>query len=129
MPVSYELDPEREIILTRIFGTLTLDEIRDHIDDLLADPALPPRLYVLLDAMALTSAPSTETVRGCSEQIERLRDRVRLEAVSAAVAGMVYYGVFRMSQVLLERHFGPTHVCMDLDSAREWLTAQRAASA
>ena len=127
MPVIYELDPALESIHTRIVGSLTLDDVRAHIDALLADPVLPARLYVLLDATAMTSLPSTELIRDAGEQIGRLHERVRLEAASCAVGGIAQYGVFRMAQVLLERHFGPTHVSMTVEGARVWLVAQRRA--
>ena len=128
MPVSYHLEPACEFIHTRMLGEVTPDEVRAHIDALLADPQLPARLFVLLDATALTVLPSTDTIRGAGNEIARLSVRVKLEAVCVVVVGIAAYGVFRMSQVLLERHFGPTHVSRDVESARDWLDARRAGS-
>lgn len=125
MPVTYSIDPRTSVIHTRLTGAMDADDVRAHFDQLLADPACPPRLFVLMDAMKLGSIPTTAMIQLTRDLVARGSKRVRFEAVAVAASDPAHFGMFRMGQVLLESVFGPTQVFHDLASAREWLDKQR----
>jgi len=124
MPVEYTLDAGHGLIHTRLIGEVDAEAVRGHFETLLAEPALPDRLFVLMDAMEMTTVPTLALIHTTGEQVARVRRRVHFEAVAIAVPGLAQYGMFRMGQVLLESSFGRTHVFRDVDSARSWLMAQ-----
>ncbi|MDB4892907.1 MAG: hypothetical protein JWL61_4762 [Gemmatimonadetes bacterium] len=49
MPESYEIDPQREIVICRAWGRLTDEEVRGHYRRILADPAFRPEYRQLAD--------------------------------------------------------------------------------
>ena len=53
MPASYAIDTERRLVLSRIWGSPTEDEILDHGRRLRADPSFQPDFRQLLDMSEL----------------------------------------------------------------------------
>lgn len=125
MPVNYTIDSATQVIHTRMVGRLEADDVRRHFDELLADPSCPARLFVLLDAMQLTTVPTTAMIELTRDMVEKGRKRLKLEAVAVAASNPAHFGMFRMSQVLLESVLGPTQVFRDLPAARAWLETKR----
>jgi hypothetical protein len=54
MPESYEIDPQREIVICRAWGRLTDDEVRGHYRRMVADPAFRPDYRQLADLTEVT---------------------------------------------------------------------------
>lgn len=128
MPVRYTIDTEARVIHTRMIGVMTADEIREHFAELRGDPKCEGTLYVLMDAMELTSIPTVAMIQFTKDMVEFMRGQVKFAAVAVAAVNSAQFGMFRMGQVILESVFGPTNVFRDLDSAREWLEQQRRAN-
>jgi hypothetical protein len=129
MPVTYEIDAEHEIIRTSLAGELTAAHISAHFDELLADPSRPAEAWVLLDARGMTAIVTVDLIRVASVQIGRARGRIKFRAVAVVTVGLAQYGMFRMSQVMLESHFGPTQVFRDHEEAERWLLSLSAGHA
>ena len=125
MPITYTIDSATSTIETRLSGSLTADEVREHFEQLADDPATPDRLWVVINAMELGTVPTVAMIEMTRRMAEFTRARVRYEAVAVAAGSPAHYGMFRMGQVLLETVFGATLVTRDLAEAREWLAQQR----
>ncbi len=54
MPIIYQIDPARYFIHTRCVGDTTLEDARNHLLALQADPECPSSLNVLLDLTETT---------------------------------------------------------------------------
>ena len=59
MPITYEIDPARRLILTRCVGHTDLREVMTHFEQLVNDPNCPPVLDVLLDLSEMTAVPDS----------------------------------------------------------------------
>ncbi len=127
MPVRYSIDPETQVIHTRMIGDMTVADVKAHFEELRGDPKCTGTLYVLMDAMELTSIPTVGMIQFTKDTVELMRTRVKFAAVAVAAVNSAQFGMFRMGQVILESVFGPTNVFRDLDSARDWLETQRRA--
>lgn len=125
MPITYTIDVETSTIHTRMVGTLSADDVREHFEQLVDDPATPDRLWVLIDASELRSVPTLAMIEMTRRMAELSRAQVRFVAAAVVAKQPAHYGMFRMGQVLLEKIFTETHVCRDADEARSWLAAQR----
>ncbi|MBI5169992.1 MAG: hypothetical protein HZA61_10925 [Candidatus Eisenbacteria bacterium] len=126
MPVRYSIDPETQVIHTRMIGEMTSADLQSHFEELQGDPKCTGTLYVLLDAIELTSIPTVGMIQFTKDMVELMRGRVKFAAVAVAAVNSAQFGMFRLGQVILEPIFGPTNVFRDLDSARDWLERQRA---
>jgi hypothetical protein len=126
MPVTYEIDPVRGVIRKRCTGRLTPADITGHFEALLADPACPRRLGVLLDMTGLTAVPDADLVRLLGQEVALVRDRVTFGPVAVVVAGLAAFGIARMGQILMEDQFSAMHVFQDLPAAETWLERKMA---
>ena len=118
MPTSYEIDTERELVLSRIWGAPTEDEILDHGRRLRADPRFQPEFRQLLDMTELTEILITPgTVRQAS------RDQFFAPGVRRAlVAGDdVSFGMARMYAIASESQGQTIQVFRQLEGAKAWL--------
>ncbi len=125
MPITYTIDVETSTIHTRMIGALSTDDVREHFEQLVDDPARPDRLWVLIDASELRSVPTIAMIEMTRRMAELSRAQLRLEAAAVVAKQPAHFGMFRMGQVLLEKIFTETHVCRDVDEAWAWLAAQR----
>jgi hypothetical protein len=118
LPASYTIDSDRKIVLSRIWGTATEDEIRDHGQRLRNDPQFQPDFRQLLDMSELT-----EILVGS----EMVRDAARNQFFSPGVkralvaTSDVAFGMARMYAIASE-HSGQTiKVFRDMNAAEAWL--------
>lgn len=124
MPVIYAIDAARRIVRTRCEGAATLAEVLGHLRTLAEDPACPDRLDVLLDLSGQETLPEAPQLRRVSEEIARVRDRVRFGACAIVAPSSALFGMLRMFEVFVEGQFRVTRVFRGVAEAEEWLRAQ-----
>jgi hypothetical protein len=54
MPESFEIDPQRELVICRAWGSLSDDELRAHYKRLMADPNFRPGYRQIADLREVT---------------------------------------------------------------------------
>jgi hypothetical protein len=128
MPIIYQIDPAKYSIHTRCVGAATLQEARDHLDALQADPACPPSLNVLLDLTETTSVPDIEELQLISEEIGRVHN-IRFNACAILTTDDHFYGMARMFAAFSRHRFKAMHVFRTLNNARKWLDSFDASEA
>src|SRR5688500_15371689 len=126
MPASYEIDTERKLVLSRIWGAPTQEEILDHGRRLRADPCFQPDFRQLLDLTELKEIRiSSERVRQAAhEQFFSPGVRRALVAHSDAAFGMA-----RMYAIASEGSGQTIEVFREFDAAKAWLGVQEDAEA
>jgi hypothetical protein len=72
--------------------------------------------------------PGTEQLKAVSEEISRLRDRVRFGAGAIVVSTDAFFGNAMVFEVLAARSFRVTKIFRSLEEAEAWLAAQRSAA-
>jgi hypothetical protein len=116
MPFLHEIDDVEGIVLSRLWGTLTTEEIDEHRRRIRADPAFDPAFRYIVDMRGLTGlAYSSAKVRhAAATQIFRGPQR---RAIVAATDEQ--YGIARMFATLaaLEGEV--------VEPFREWAEAAR----
>jgi hypothetical protein len=126
MPVLYQIDKRNKVIRTKCVGNVTLPEVIHHFHTLEHDPDCPDRLDVLLDLREMTSLPSDDQLRGVSEEIRRVRDRVTFGACAIVAASDAIFGTAKIFEVFAARGFRATRVVRGPSEAEAWLAEQRA---
>ena len=54
MPVTYRVDPERNVVLATVTGTLTIEDLQAYFSSVLTDPDVRPGINELLDFRQVT---------------------------------------------------------------------------
>ena len=118
MPASYTIDTERKLVLSRIWGAPTEDEILDHGQRLRADPSFRPDFRQLLDMSELKEILiSPQKVR------EAARDQFFSPGVRRALVAHsdAAFGMARMYAIASEGEGQTIQVFREFDAAKAWL--------
>jgi len=116
--LSRTVDVESKKVTTVAEGTVTMPEVRAHLQRERRDLALPYR--ELIDARRATVNLSSAEVREIVELLRSLSRSHRPGRTAVVVSSDVAYGMMRMLQVLVEDSCD-VHPFLDLAAAEQWL--------
>jgi hypothetical protein len=118
MPASYSIDVGRKLVISRAWGALTNDDVREHARMLRADPLFDPAHRQLLDMSGITEdLVDIQTKREASEN-----QIFSPGARRAWVASADYqFGMARMYSIAAERLGQTIGVFRSRSEAEEWL--------
>lgn len=129
MPVEVSVDGKRRLVVARLSGVLTLQEILGAIDGAAGDPLFGPGFDVLSDHTLveepITPAQAKEMVKHLRELADAFQG-FRWAVVTVAPAS---YGMIRMVSALVEPAGIDVRVFPSLAEAEAWLGALGAAPA
>jgi hypothetical protein len=118
MPASYEIDPSRRLVITRLEDPVTEDEVNDHNQRLRTDPAFNPDYRQLVDMTGLTEiVVSTRMINQTS--LDHFFNPGTLRAFVASSDAI--FGMSRKFALQAEGAGQTIHVFRDLRKAEEWL--------
>jgi hypothetical protein len=120
MPISTTFDHQHRRVTARAEGSITLEEIRDHLEEERQEPALA--YAELIDARDAIPDFSPADVRVLVAWLRWLGERTRLGPTAVVVSNDFQFGMVRMVEILVE------DVCVvmpfrDALSAELWLEA------
>src|SRR5262249_42597779 len=121
MPVTYRIDPERRLIVTRCTGETTLPEVLAHFDELERDPTCPPGADVRLDLTRITSLPNVGQIRSAAERAGDASRKVRFGALAVVAQNEELFGVARLFEMFTQRVFTRSRVFATFEEADAWL--------
>lgn len=93
MPQSYRVDAAQRVVVSRVWGEVTTNDIQDHYRAILADPAFQPTFNHLVDIRGVTAVRAdahTIRTRGAADVFARGAQRAII-----APRGFLY-GIARM---------------------------------
>jgi hypothetical protein len=118
MPVSYVIDANRKVVISRLSDPVTEDDVNDHNQRLRTDPAFDPSYRQLVDMTALTKIiVSTSMVNQTS--IDHFFNPGTLRAFVASTDAI--FGMARKFALQSEGVGQTIHVFRDMRKAEEWL--------
>ena len=126
MPAHYKIDKERRLVMTTVFGVVTLADGLAHQEKLRKDPDFDPSFSQLMDfSHAAKIELTAEDVRTLAQQSIFSPDSRRAMLVSGDLA----FGLARMFEALRES-FGEQgiRVFRNLDEALDWVLARNASA-
>ena len=118
MPATYSIDVERKLVVSRAWGAMTDDDVREHGRLLRADPLFDPTFRQLVDMCGIT-----EDLVDTSTKQQASNDQIFAPGVRRAwVASKDYsFGMARMYAVAAERQGQTIGVFREIREAEEWL--------
>jgi hypothetical protein len=118
LPVSYSIDPDLRLVISRIWGTVTNDDVNEHDRQLRADPLLDPTYSQLADMSEVTlNLVSSNTVQ------ETAREQFFVPGARRAfvVSDDASYGMCRKYATHAESFGQVITIFRDRNEAEAWL--------
>ena len=118
MPASYTIDTDRKLVVSRIWGAATEDEIFDHGQRLRNDPDFRPDFRQLVDMSELTELRVGSAVIREASRNQFFSPGVRRAVVANSEAA---FGMARMYAIQSESAGQTIEVFRDMNAAEAWL--------
>jgi hypothetical protein len=118
LPATYSIDPDQRLVISRIWGTVTNDEVREHNRRLRTDALFDPRYRQLADMCDVTqSLVSTTSIQ------ETARDQFFAPGTRRAfvVSDDTSFGLCRMFAIHAESFGQVINVFRERKVAEAWL--------
>jgi hypothetical protein len=125
MPILVQVDTRRRLVVAKVLGDFTIEEIVKGIDDSVNDPNFEPGFDVLSDHSEIgtpISVTQAKQMIAHLESVSHLMAGARWAVVAPKPAS---YGMMRMLAVLAERVPMKVEVFQTLDEAQAWLSGPK----
>lgn len=122
VPISYRIDQERRLVLTRAWGVLTDDDIINHKERLARDPEFDPVIPQLTDARDIEQF--AVTIAGVHAMIAHDAAHASRRAghrLALVVGTDEVFGMARMYELMGERSDNSVAVFRTIADAETWL--------
>lgn len=118
MPMTSEIDVDRELVLTRLSGEVTVAEVEKHNRDLGTNPRFRPHFKQLVDLTQLAGIPydAADVRKSAEEHVFAPGARRALVAASEAA-----FGMSRMWAIQSELVGQKIEVFREMEAAKAWL--------
>jgi hypothetical protein len=125
MPITYEIDPGRRLIVTRCIGDTALPEVLQHFDQLINDPDCPPVLNVLLDLTEMTTVPDSGQLHVAAAAAAEASRHVQFDHCAIVAASESTRGIAMIFQMFAQQSFRGAETFRTVPEARAWLGAAK----
>jgi hypothetical protein len=127
VPVTYQIEQDKNLIRTKCSGNVEMPEVLDHFRTLENDPQRPAAAHVFLDLREATSLPSADQLRAVTTEIARVAMTLRFGACAIITDRDGMFGMARMFSVFAENYFRAISVFRSAVEGERWLEEHRAA--
>jgi hypothetical protein len=122
MPITYQIDDERGVVLTVASGILTTGELIAHKEQLMNDPRFKSGIVELSDVRAIEKINvNGGDVRQFAEIDRTYEDRLKNYKLAIVASGDLVFGLARMYEMQTESHNPGVMVFRDVEKAKTWL--------
>ena len=121
MTIQYQIDRSIRRITTRAFAEVTIEEVLEHFDELLADPSYEPGLDVLLDLVDCKTLLGIDQLRSVAGRVTADLSSLRFGRLAIVVVSDALFGMVRMFHTFSEAAFSDAQIFSDHDQALQWL--------
>jgi hypothetical protein len=118
VPATYAIDSNRKLVITRLWGAVTEDEVHDHNRRLRTDPAFDPDYGQLADMTGVTEVVVSTKMINETAQDQFFTPGSRRAFVAS---GEATFGMARMFALQAEGLGQTIEVFRDLRQAEGWL--------
>lgn len=121
MPMSYTIDPQSRMVRCRAWGTLSNEDLRDHYQQLVADPEFTPG-YCQLGDLSGVEALTADSATIAEVASRRVFDADARRAIIAPSDSA--FGVSRMFAIYAERAGQDVRVFRGAHEAEQWVACR-----
>jgi hypothetical protein len=122
MPITWDIDEDAGLVTVRVVGPLTLDDARQALTELYAQPSYRPPMVDLWDLRAAEIDPGPGEVEAFVRFIQGSRGDRGTEQTALVVASVADFGISRMYQAHAEASLPiSVRAFTRIDEAYAWL--------
>lgn len=122
MPMTYTIEPEKNLVVTTGAGVLTDDDVMAHRRALSADPRFSPQMRELSDIRQVADFQVTPAgIRMMVAADVKMVSSGGMHKLAVVAEGNVAYGMSRMYQTLGEPNIRSVGVFRNYKEAEQWL--------
>jgi hypothetical protein len=122
MPITWDIDEQAQLVTVRVHGPLTLEEARQALTELYAQPSYCPPIVDLWDLRTAQINSGPGDVQAFVSFIQSRRGDRGTAQTALVVGSMVDFGISRMYQSLAECTLPISiRAFTQLDEAYAWL--------
>ena len=125
MPITYKIDPDRRLIVTRCVGNTSLDEVLHHFGELIRDPECPPVLDVLLDLTEMTAVPDSGQLHAAAAAAGEASAHVQFSHCAIVASSEPTRGLAMVWQMFAQQSFRAAETFRTVKDAQIWLASAR----
>src|SRR5206468_766239 len=118
VPISYDIDPNERLVVSRLSGVVTNDEVQIHNSSLPTDPQFDPSYRQLIDLSGITEIRITTDTVTTAAQNQYFTPGTRRAFVATSDAT---FGMARMFAMRAEAGGQTIEVFRDRKKAENWL--------
>jgi hypothetical protein len=118
MPATYAIDSKQQLVISRLWGAVTEDEVHDHNRRLRSDPAFVPSYRQLVDMTGITEIKVGTGLINETSLDQFFAPGTRRAFIASSDAA---FGMARMFALRAEGLGQVIEVFRDADKGREWL--------
>lgn len=122
MPIEHEFDAGARVLLVRMSGIVTDEDVLAYAEMITSDETLDPAHDELIDLREIeTPLATTRTLRRVADlfrSFERQPESVKVAFIATSDAA---YGIARMYQAFRAESAAEMRVFREMDEARSWL--------
>lgn len=122
MPIIYQIDPERNLVLAEGYGNLSFDDLREFRAELVKDPLFHAGMKELADFRSVEQHDFTrEGFMQFLDQEKHYIDMLRDYQIAIVTVSDLHYGFARMYIAQMGDQVLRVQVFRDIDEAKDWL--------
>ena len=122
MAFSYEIDPDRRLVIVRPESRPSISDWEDVLDRVAADPGFERGFGLMSDRRHLHVEPDASYVRATIDAVASRRASFGATRFAILTSHLATYGMARMAEALAENRGIEWRVFMEPDEASRWLT-------
>lgn len=122
MPINYQIDPERNLVLAEGYGNLSFDDLRELRAELVNDPLFHTGMKELADFRRVENHDLTlEGFKQFLDQEKHYIDLLRDNQIAIVTDSDLHFGFARMYMAEMNTQIPNVQVFRDVDAAKDWL--------
>lgn len=122
MPISFQFDPERNLVIVMAEGIITDDDLQSYRKELTSDPRFRPGMRILSDHRSVER--HLLTLEGAYQSMKEngaLESKFKDCRQAIVTNSDLHYGMTRMYQTMMSDIFPNMKVFRDMEEAKAWL--------
>jgi hypothetical protein len=121
MPIQVRIDKRQRLVVAKVVGDFTIEDIVKGVDDSVNDPDFEPGFDVLSDHSKIGTPITVTQAKQMVAHLESLSHLMAGTRWAVVASKPASYGMMRMLAVLAERVPMKVEVFQTLDEAQAWL--------
>ncbi len=122
MPITYRIDPERNLVMTEGRGVITDNDLLEYLSKRMNDPLFRSDMKELVDFRDVERDELTmESFLEFSNQLLKYISELKDYRIAIVTTSDLHFGFTRVYMSMMKEYIGDMQVFRDMEEAKTWL--------